>query len=926
MAKKFQLEEKCPFYYLKKFFNLSHFQYTEYKYYNNKNEDVVKKKLYDIIANDVNTYCDNHNIENLIRPGDNIEIKTSLLSVYNNIPVTINLKRTDFDQWQAWIYSTPLMQFAICFDPPFSFLQSLTKGKYSRRKFEEFFNKSCSQKVLKALQGASEDNILLPAGGYDYSGRYPLFVRFSKNQRAAYPPYKLDMFVKSPADRESRLGRDVFVLGDSVEKARIKVFRESITRDIAKTLDAIEDNEWLQKLQNARELGRDIAGEISFGDQVFTLMLLRNRNLVLSEFGGCSVPSVVLQLYEKKFVRPTASRTDDNTVWLEQMEWHGDLAADLARLAGLREEDVDITNILNKKDLKELCRQSQDGPAWFDSELTAIIPGRNDPVRIWGRMDYNPHSTKPYVLRLFSIWTPKHPLNIFATCFVSPFMDLVDMLHDPKKYNLLSVMQQFGDLFENAYKQGGLPLETVGFFKKNEIYCGKTRFYIGKNKKNYICAYFSKCDYYKGTATPYFLNFFYYENPYTVMDCSSRMQKAVEYMLIGNMIQNSSQPRPNVLASIREFKRIQQEENVSPHEESLFKLFLQEQKRAIVAQEQFRLERAERSEQREALLRRLFHQIGHYTSAISGNTLLAQEAKGENQKRYFDSIRKLAQDMNGSVETFKVLTSEKSELRKRFNNSLIYGKDKADLNSARSLEELFYDSLHDGIGRILTERSRFEKTLQGYLAQYFTVERWEALEPSEKDRYLEIMKKNLIVSYPNAREKIESLSIERLDEDDTKNLLNIWRHNSIKYAYAHLDKMSHKQFASFIRRYFFKSFSVSGMENTYFDSKDNLSYNCIKSILDEWCFNALKYALPGGALSFECLHDKTKFILCMKNGMTDARQYGGSSTGLQGCEGIVAMLGGETSCDIEADTGSNEAQFAVNIKLNIKDLSDEGKN
>ena len=82
---------------------------------------------------------------------------------------------------------------------------------------------------------------------------------------------------------------------------------------------------------------------------------------------------------------------------------------------------------------------------------------------------------------------------------------------------------------------------------------------------------------------------------------------------------------------------------------------------------------------------------------------------------------------------------------------------------------------------------------------------------------------------------------------------------------------------------------------------------------------------PGGALELECLHDKTKFILCMQNDMVDAQKYGGSSTGLQGCEGIVAMLGGEMPCFVEQGTGSNTARFVVGIKLNLKDLSDEGR-
>ena len=929
MTNTFQFEEKCPFYSLKKFININQFKeiYTQNNAYSHRNEDIVKKYLYNIIAHDVNAYCAEYNVEGMILPGDNIEIKTSLLSVYNDIPAVINLKRIDFDQWQAWIYSTPLMQFAICFDQPFYILQSsMTKEKNSRSKFETFFNKNCSQTTLTKLQNATADNILLPAGTYDYSGRYPLFARFSRNQRAAYPPYKLDMFVKSPADRASRLGRDVFVLGDSVEKARVKVLRQSIVADIEKTLDAIDDDTWQKKLQNARE-GRDIAGEIPFGDHVFTLMLLRNRNRVLSSFGGYSVPAVVLQLYEKKFVRPTDSRTDDNAIWLEQMEWHGDLAADLAHLAGIREEDVDIMAILKNKNLEELCRQSQDAPAWFDSGLKARIPGRDLPVKIWGRMDYNPHSTKPYVLRLFSIWKPKHPLNSLATCFVSPFMDLVDMLHDPKKYDLLSVMQQFGDMFENTQSQEGEPLERVGFFKENEIYCGKTHFSIGKTKKNYICAYFSKCNYYKGTATPYFLNFFYYEDPYAGMDGSSRMQKAVEYMLIGNMIQNSSQPRPNVLASIREFKKIQQKKAVSSNEENLFQLFLQAQKRAIVAQEQFRLEKAESIELREALLRRLFHQIGHYTSAISGNAQLAQKVKGDGQRQYFDSIIKITHDVNSSVEIFKVLTSEGSELRKRFRSSLIYGRNNTGtcFEDVRSLNELFYDSLRNGIGRILTERGRCEKTLNSYLAQNFTVERWEALEASEKNKYIEMTKKSLLARYPGAREQIEAISTDNLDREDMEEILNIWSHTSINYAYTHLDKDNNEQFSDFIRQYFFKSFSVSGTKNTYFDSNDDLSYNCIKSILDELCFNALKYAAPGGALVLECLHDEKKFILYMKNDIMDDQKYSGSSTGLQGCQGIVAMIGGEMNWFVEPDTGRDTARFAVSIRLNMQGASDDDR-
>ncbi len=933
MIRKFQLEEACPFYHLGKFLNLAHFKDATDRHSDLYNDNVLRKNLYNIIARDVNAYCEEHNVVSMIRPGDNIEIKTSLLSVYDDIPVVINLKRTDFDQWQAWIYSTPLMQFAICFDPPFSALDSMTQIKQSRNLFEEFFNRSCSKEILRTLQNASEDNIVLPAGTCDSSGRYPLFVRFSRNQRAAYPPYKLDLFVKSPADRSSRLGRDILVLNDSVEKARIKVARGSITGVIEQTMDAIGDEEWRQKLQNAREMGKAIAGELSFGNHVFTLLLVRNRNLVLSSFGNWTVPDVVLLLHEKKFVRPADSRQGDNAAWLDKMEWHGDLAADLACLAGCREEEIDITAILKNKDLEELCRQSQDAPAWFDSGLKARIPGREAPVKIWGRMDYNPHSMKPYVLRLFSIWEPGHPLNSFATCFVSPFMDLVDMLNDPKKYDLLSVMQQFGDLFKNAQSQEGTPLETVGFFKQNEIYCGRTRFYIGKNKKNYICAYFSKCDYYKGTATPYFLNFFYYENPYAGRNDSSRMQKAVEYMLIGNMIQNARQPKPNVLASIREFRRIQQKESISSNEneEGLFQLFLQAQKRAIVAQDQFRLERAERSRQRDALLRRLFHQIGHYTSAIGGNVTFAQEAQAGNQSMYFESIRKLAQDVNSSVETFKVLTSESSELRMRFSTSLIYDRDGvyargSGQNGIRTLKGLFYDSLHDGIGRLLTERGKFEKTLNSYLAQYFTFERWESLDSSEKNKYLELMKQSLMIRYTGARAQIEGLSIDNLDGEDLKELLNTWSYESIKHTYAQLDKMQDEQFFDFITRYFFKNFVISGTDHTYFDSKDDLSYNCIKSILDEWCFNALKYAVPGGALEFECLHDEKKFILYMKNDMMDAHKYGGSSTGLQGCEGIVAMLGGEMDCRVESGTGSNTARFVVGIRLNVKDLSDEGSN
>lgn len=929
MIRKFQLEEACPFYHLGKFLNLAHFKDATDRHSDLYNDNVLRKNLYNIIARDVNAYCEEHNVVSMIRPGDNIEIKTSLLSVYDDIPVVINLKRTDFDQWQAWIYSTPLMQFAICFDPPFSALDSMTQIKQSRNLFEEFFNRSCSKEILRTLQNASEDNIVLPAGTCDSSGRYPLFVRFSRNQRAAYPPYKLDLFVKSPADRSSRLGRDILVLNDSVEKARIKVARGSITGVIEQTMDAIGDEEWRQKLQNAREMGKEIAGDLSFGNHVFTLLLVRNRNLVLSSFGNWTVPDVVLLLHEKKFVRPADSRQGDNAAWLDKMEWHGDLAADLARLAGCREEDVDITAMLKSKNLEELCRQSQDAPAWFDSGLTADIPGRDAPVRIWGRMDYNPHSTKPYVLRLFSIWEPGHPLNRFATCFVSPFMDLADMLNNPERRDLLSIMQHFGDLFKNAQSQEGTPLETVGFFKQNEIYCGRTDFYIG-TKKNYICAYFSRCEYYRGMATPYFLNFFYYENPYAGMNGSSRMQKAVEYMLIGNMIQNATQPKPNVLASIREFKRVRQKENVSPNEEGLFQLFLQAQKRAIVAQEQFRLERAERGRQRDALLRRLFHQIGHYTSAMGGNVILAQEAKGDAQNRYFDAIRKIAQDVNSSVDTFKVLTSDRSELRKRFNSSLIYGRDEAcagcsDPDGVRTLRGLFYESLHDGIGRILTERERFDEKLKSYLARYFTLERWKELERTEQNRYVEMLKKDLLISYPHARALIEGLSVDTLDADDTKKVLELWSHTSIEHAYAHLDKRNDEQFAGFMRRYFFSTFSIAGTEHTYFDSKDDLSYNCMKSILDEWCFNALKYAEPGGALELECLHDKTKFILCMKNDMVDAQKYGGSSTGLQGCEGIVAMLGGEMPCFVEQGTGSNTARFVVGIKLNLKDLSDEGR-
>ena len=941
MAREFHFEEKCPLYHLGKFLNLSHFKDMKRERLDMRNESSLKRTVYEAIARDVNAYCKEHNVEGMIRPGDNIEIKTSLLSAYDDIPVVINLKRTDFDQWQAWIYSTPLMQFAICFEPPFHALQSLTKGKYSRKNFEEFFNKHCSQAALKTLQNSAEDSILLPAGGYDASGRYPLFVRFSRNQRAAYPPYKLDLFVKSPADRDSRLGRDVFVLGDSVEKARIKVARGSISGDMEQCLDAVSDEEWRQKLQNARELGKAIAGELAFGEHVFTLMLMRNRNRVLSSFGSWPVPDVVLQLYEKKFVRPADVRRSDiaswrgslgqgdNAAWLDRMEWHGDLAADLACLAGCREEEVDIMSILKSKNLEELCRQSQDAPAWFDSGLTARVPGMDAPVKIWGRMDYNPHSMKPYVLRLFSIWEPGHPLNRFATCFVSPFMDLADMLNDPERFDLLSVMQQFGDLFKNVQLQEGTPLETVGFFKQNEIYCGKTSFYIGSGNKNYICAYFSKCDYYKGTATPYFLNFFYYENPYAGRNDSSRMQKAVEYMLIGNMIQNARQPKPNVLASIREFKRVRQKESVSAKEEGLFQLFLQAQKRAIVAQEQFRLERAERIRQRDALLRRLFHQIGHYTSAIGGNVTFAQEAQAGNQSMYFESIRKLAQDVNSSVETFKVLTSESSELRMRFSTSLIYDRDGvyargSGQNGIRTLKGLFYDSLHDGIGRLLTERGKFEKTLNSYLAQYFTFERWEALDSSEKNKYLELMKQSLMIRYTGARAQIEGLSIDNLDGEDLKELLNTWSYESIKHTYAQLDKMQDEQFFDFITRYFFKNFVISGTDHTYFDSKDDLSYNCIKSILDEWCFNALKYAVPGGALELECLHDEKTFILYMKNDMMDAHKFGGSSTGLQGCEGMVAMLGGEMDCRVESGTGSNTARFVVGIRLNVKDLADEG--
>lgn len=940
MAKEFEFEKKCPFVYIGRFLNPDHFNLKD-KQIGAQDELNLRKSLYNVISQDVNEYCKVHNVENIIRPGDNIEILTSLLSIYDNIPVAINLKRTDFDQWQAWIYSTPLAQFAIYFEPSFYNLQSLThsSSSSSRKNFEEFFNKSCSKENLKSLQNAQQDNIVLPAGCYDYSGRYPVFVRFSRNQRAAYPPYKLDMFVSSPADRESRLGKDVFVLGDAVDKARIKVSysREIIIETIEKTLDAVDDNEWRQKLRNARELGKDIAGELSFGDRVFTLMLVRNRNLVLSSFGNWSVPNVVLQIYEKKYVRPVGNAHDDNTVWLNQMEWHGDLAGDLARLAECGEEEIDITAILKNKNLGDLCRQSRDKPAWFDSGLTARIPKRgNVLVKIWGRLDYNPSSTKPYVLRLFSIWAPGHPLNDFATCFVSPFVDLMDMLNIQDKSNLLDVMQDFADLFKDVQSQEAMPLEKVGFFKQNEIYCVKTPFYIGKNKKNFICAYFSKCEYYKGTATPYFLNFFYYENPYVSIDNNSRMQRAIEYMLIGNTIQNTRQPRPNILSSIREFKRIQKnsvsptdQKTISKNEEDIFRLFLLAQKRAIVAQEQFRLERAERSRQRDAMLRRLFHQIGHYTAIISGRVSdLQKNPKGVEVDRYLGDIKKVTQDVNSSVEIFKVLTSDSDDLCARFNRSLIYGKEEAyERSNAQEnvcdLSRLFYDSLYEGIGRILNERGKFEKKLKSYLAQYFTVERWEKLDISEKNKYLTMMKKDLENLYPNAKDQISKLSIDNLEREDFEKILNMWSYESIKKEYMNLNRKDNEIFFKFIKKYLFGSFKISGTEETYFDSQDNLSYNCIKSILDELCFNTLKYAIPGGALELECLHDEKNFILNIKNDMSTAQQYNGSSTGLQGCEGIVAMLGGEMDSRVDPETGSDTARFVVSIRLKTKSYPDD---
>ena len=86
MIRKFQLEEACPFYHLGKFLNLAHFKDATDRHSDLYNDNVLRKNLYNIIARDVNAYCEEHNVVSMIRPGDNIEIKTSLLSVYDDIP------------------------------------------------------------------------------------------------------------------------------------------------------------------------------------------------------------------------------------------------------------------------------------------------------------------------------------------------------------------------------------------------------------------------------------------------------------------------------------------------------------------------------------------------------------------------------------------------------------------------------------------------------------------------------------------------------------------------------------------------------------------------------------------------------------------------------------------------------------------------
>jgi hypothetical protein len=135
-----------------------------------------------------------------------------------------------------------------------------------------------------------------------------------------------------------------------------------------------------------------------------------------------------------------------------------------------------------------------------------------------------------------------------------------------------------------------------------------------KQKKNFLSFLGSHVPYYKGQGdTPYFLKFFYLEEPLRKKHVGSKEQRAIEYLIIGDKIQDWRRYNPNPLAAIKYFNR----QDRAPAEREMFDYLMLLQKKSDIIKLRYLISERKNQNQQEDLLRKLLHQIRHSTNSCS---------------------------------------------------------------------------------------------------------------------------------------------------------------------------------------------------------------------------------------------------------------------------------------------------------------------
>lgn len=903
-------------------------------------DHAMRDALYDRIAQDVNDSIRENGLDILGQPGSSIPVTTSVCTRFDDIPLVVLLRREDKNNWLVRFHDTPFSQFA--FSSPgrmsYPYPQLLSIANKRKQDFEKFFNESCTRELLDALCGSQADNILLPAGCLDRSGVYPVFVQFSRNQRAACPPYVLGFFCRSMASREASRAKEIFIGERYVDDAKKRSSLPDIPDQIEKALASLPQEKWERLLDEARRTST-VPAEIYWAGGAFSLVLRSNRWCVVREFGTDEsgapyrVPSVMLYLYEKHIAGKSQAaissdrQSDIRRELVEQeVEWHADLPADLAALIGVESTQIDIAHLLSEQNVEALFRQSRSAPVWFKTSLRS---GVHD---IYGRIDYNPLSRRSYALRCFSPLPPAHPLNRFATYFVAPFADLWNMLNSnmvkPDGRTITELIVEFASMFEEKAGKNinsHLPLPNPHVYEPNTAYCADTCFTMPETEQQKISVYFGSCAYYKGQDTPYFLKFFYLEEPLRKKHVGSKEQRAIEYLIIGDKIQDWRRYNPNPLAAIKYFNR----QDRAPAEREMFDYLMLLQKKSDIIKLRYLISERKNQNQQEDLLRKLLHQIRHSTIAVQS---LSNDIKRTGNTAYVDRIIKHVLSLNKSVELFRYTTSDKDELRAKFNESLLRRSGPGEFgtgdDASLSFTNLLARAISEALDTLLDPASeeRFRPETTAYLNARFLPEAWVSATELERQAALSDYKKILISRHPKEQAAIQAETLDSLDPADAAAMQTAWALKRLRSECdLHRESPELSRMKAILEKYFFSSVTLSKTNVTFFKPSEALAQFLLADILVEALFNVLKYGDPSGVLKLIWLHQPDRFTLYIENAISPKRRSQGSGSGLKGCNGLVGMLGGALEFKaVPHQTDERSESMIFVVRMDIPLTSVEG--